>query len=200
METSWNQLLNTFGTMLKLDEYTLLPDRAKGAKVCLEIDLSSSLKKGFWVGNDDGRVFVVMLCKKLPTFGYNCGLVRHSTNSCCHRYESSLGKEPQGRHSVSQDCHPLEVHHCLNSPDPGMAVDMDPSGQTSQLDQNDEDHRGYGSWLLVAHRRNCDRGQDGVPVTNSKWMKHVTLEGSNQRYVGSRALSNGTRGRGGVRG
>lgn len=80
METITSHL----GSLLKVDDLTLSLTRSKLARVCIEIDLSKPLNRGFWVGDDSQRVFVVVLYERLPTFCYNCGVVGHGSNTCTH--------------------------------------------------------------------------------------------------------------------
>lgn len=68
--------------LLKVDELTTSFTRSRLAWVCIEIDLSKPLSRGFWVGDDHQKVFVVVMYERLPTFCYNCGMVGHETNSC----------------------------------------------------------------------------------------------------------------------
>ncbi|XP_039113739.1 uncharacterized protein LOC120249304 [Dioscorea cayenensis subsp. rotundata] len=63
-----------FGRLLKIDDFTLSLSRSKYARICVEIDLAKPLKQGFWIGDDEHRVFVVVLYERLPTFCYKCGI------------------------------------------------------------------------------------------------------------------------------
>lgn len=56
--------------------------RSNYACVCVEIDLSILLSRGFWIGDYIHRVFVVIMYECLPTFCYTCGMIGHSSNSC----------------------------------------------------------------------------------------------------------------------
>lgn len=78
METIANQ----FGTLLKVDDFTISMARSKYAQVCVEIDLSNLLSRGFWIGDDLHRVFVVVMYERLSTFCYTCRMIRHGSNSC----------------------------------------------------------------------------------------------------------------------
>lgn len=78
METIANQ----FGTLLKVDDFTISMARSKYAQVCVEIDLSNLLSRGFWIGDDLHRVFVVVMYKRLSTFCYTCRMIMHGSNSC----------------------------------------------------------------------------------------------------------------------
>lgn len=42
--------------------------RAHFVRVCLELDLSKPLKRGFWLEDEEIKVFVVRLYEKLPPF------------------------------------------------------------------------------------------------------------------------------------
>lgn len=73
------------GRLLRNDDFTASLSRSKYARICVEIDLAKPLKQGFWIGDEDNRVFVVVLYERLPTLCYLCGLVRHGSNSCNRR-------------------------------------------------------------------------------------------------------------------
>ncbi|XP_039134872.1 uncharacterized protein LOC120272174 [Dioscorea cayenensis subsp. rotundata] len=75
-------IANQFGTLLKVDEFTAALTRSKFARICVDVDLSKPLSRGFWIGDDHHRVFVIVLYERLPTFCYSCGLIGHGTNSC----------------------------------------------------------------------------------------------------------------------
>lgn len=67
--------------LLKVDKFMSSLSSARFAYVCLEIDLVVHLKRGFWLDDEDGKVFFLVLYEQLPTLCYHCGLVRHGTNS-----------------------------------------------------------------------------------------------------------------------
>ncbi|XP_039141982.1 uncharacterized protein LOC120279183 [Dioscorea cayenensis subsp. rotundata] len=72
------------GNLLKIDELTASLSRSKFARVCLEIDLAKPLNRGFWIGDESHRVFVVVLYERLPTFCYSCGVIGHGSKNCSH--------------------------------------------------------------------------------------------------------------------
>lgn len=90
-----------FGKLLKIDDLTSSLSRSRFARICVEIDLAKPLKQGFWIGDDEHRVFVVVLYERLPTFCYKCGIVGHGTNNCSHQ---SLGNSE-----------PTSPPHCTDS-------------------------------------------------------------------------------------
>ncbi|XP_039118817.1 uncharacterized protein LOC120254910 [Dioscorea cayenensis subsp. rotundata] len=84
-------IVSQFGTLLKVDDFTVSLSRSKYARVCVEIDLSKPLCRGFWVGDDMNKVFVVVMYERLPTFCYTCGLIGHGSNSCSRSAASGAG-------------------------------------------------------------------------------------------------------------
>ena len=70
-------LVSNFGRLLKINEQTLNLSLAKYVRVCVELDLSQPLRRGFWIGDEEHRVFVVVQYERLPTFCYNCRLIGH---------------------------------------------------------------------------------------------------------------------------
>lgn len=62
--------------------------------VCLEIDLSKPLSRGFWIGDDVYRVFIVVQYERLPTFYYNCGLIGYGRSCCSCSVTSRAGSNP----------------------------------------------------------------------------------------------------------
>ncbi|XP_039119157.1 uncharacterized protein LOC120255388 [Dioscorea cayenensis subsp. rotundata] len=75
-------LTTHLGPLLKVDELIISLSRSKFARLCIEIDISKSLCRGFWVGDSDHRVFVLVLYERLPTFCYSCGMIGHGYSSC----------------------------------------------------------------------------------------------------------------------
>lgn len=70
------------GKLLKIDDLTISLTCTKYARVCIELNLSKLLNKGFWLGDDLHRVFIVVLCERLPTFCYSYGVIGHGSNTC----------------------------------------------------------------------------------------------------------------------
>lgn len=85
-------IVSTFDTLLKVDDFTGSMSRSKYAWVCVEINLSKPLCRGFWIDDDMNRVFVVVMYELLPTFCYTCGLVGHGSSSCYRLMTSGAGK------------------------------------------------------------------------------------------------------------
>lgn len=150
-----------FGTLLKVDDFTTFLSRSKYALICVEIDLSKPLSRGFWIGEDLHRVFVVVQYECLPTFCYSCGMVGHGSNSCPRSVKSGAAKthfpHPQwqvesGSSKVSdfQDQRMDDVE----PPDRLSSESMDKVVHNA-LDSD------YGPWLLVTCRRGSTRGRGG---------------------------------------
>lgn len=81
---SLDTIIAHLGNLVKVDDLTLSLSRSKYARVCVEIDLSKPLCRGFWVGDDSHQVFVVVLYERLPMFCYSCGVIGHGSKSCSH--------------------------------------------------------------------------------------------------------------------
>lgn len=81
----------------RVDECTKSLDRALFARVCMELDLLKPLKRGFWLEDEETKIFVVYLSKKLPIF-FNIvvWLVGHEINSCDFRPRVSVSDVPFG--------------------------------------------------------------------------------------------------------
>lgn len=82
---------SNFGRLITVDEFTSTLVRSKYARVCIEIDLSKPLCRGFWIGDDFHRVFVVVMYERLPIFCYNCGLIGHDNNACSSSMQTEAG-------------------------------------------------------------------------------------------------------------
>lgn len=73
------------GNLLKISDLSVSITRAKYGRVCIEIDLSKPLSKGFWLNDDQHRVFVVVLYEHLHTFYNTCGVVGYGSNMCTRK-------------------------------------------------------------------------------------------------------------------
>lgn len=82
------------GHLLKIDELTASLARSKFARTCIKIDLSKPLCRGFWVGFDEQRVFVVVMYERLPTFCYTCGMIGHGSDSCAGSSSTGPSSSP----------------------------------------------------------------------------------------------------------
>lgn len=149
-----------FGRLLKVDEYITSLSLSKFARICIEIDLNLPLKQGIWIGDDDHKVFVIILYKKLPTFYYICGMVGHGSNSCSRRsvevrHEPSvalsfdrnvqLGTEERMMQDPSHKGLEAEKFSIEPYPSPKKDLIIDP--QTDLINSD------YGPWMLVSWRR-----------------------------------------------
>lgn len=82
------------GKLLKIDDYIGSLERAIFAGFCIKVNLCQPLKSGFWVGDENYRVLVVVLYQRLHFFCFKFGMVRHDTNSCSHWHGASIGELP----------------------------------------------------------------------------------------------------------
>lgn len=70
--------------VIKINDLTLSLTGSKFARICIEINLSKPLCRGFWLGDDSHQIFVVVLYERLPTFCYTCGVIWHCSKSNSH--------------------------------------------------------------------------------------------------------------------
>lgn len=171
-----------FGRLLKIDDFTLSLSRSKYAKICIEVDLAKLLKQGFWIGDKEHRVFVVVLYERLPTFSYKYGIVGHGSKNCSRR--SSAGIE----HSSPLLCDDLygrqrqEVREGSVSMSEGMEAEFDlgPASIEGEGKAADElTPTDYGPWMLVTRRR----GRGGVSGSQGSGSHEVH---ANPRDLGTR--------------
>lgn len=151
------------GNLLKIDDLTASLSRTKYARVCIELDLSKPLSKGFWLGDESNRVFVVVLYERLPTFYYSCGVVGHGSSSCSRSPAAGNAKVFQPPSSLRG----LEVRPYQQSVEtgidggvgnslPSVIPPVDPPDPSiSDLDSD------FGQWLLVSRRRGPSRARGG---------------------------------------
>lgn len=83
-----------FGRLLKVDDHTEKISLAKFACICVEIDLSKPLKRGFWIGDEEHRSMVAVVYEKLPVFCFKCGLIGHGEGA----YSADTSRSPGGGH------------------------------------------------------------------------------------------------------
>ncbi|KAJ0967939.1 hypothetical protein J5N97_024856 [Dioscorea zingiberensis] len=89
---------SNFGTMKKADQTTLITNRGKFARVCIELDLSQPLKRGGWVRSTRGDKFVTVEYEKLPIFCFKCGIIGHYLQACT----TELNAHCQGTREAKQ--------------------------------------------------------------------------------------------------
>ncbi|CAL1408400.1 unnamed protein product [Linum trigynum] len=73
-----NTLGNLIGRTIKLDYHTLTQQRAKFARLAVEVDLSRPLVPRIWLDDDWQPVEY----ENLPTVCFECGKIGHSSTSC----------------------------------------------------------------------------------------------------------------------
>lgn len=128
----------------------------------MELDLAKPLKQGFWIGDDDDRVFVVVLYERLPTFCYKCGLVGHGSNNCNRRSSGGSGHPSPPRSTDLASRQRQEVRDEPEARSEGMEAEMDPRQsdileETENLDELSKTD--YGPWMLVERRRGRGGGR-----------------------------------------
>ncbi|KAJ0974497.1 hypothetical protein J5N97_016462 [Dioscorea zingiberensis] len=72
----------SFGKVIKVDATTAQQDRARFARVCVDLDLTKPIERGVWVKSKYSKLFVSVLYEKLPLFCYRCGIVGHGADKC----------------------------------------------------------------------------------------------------------------------
>lgn len=132
-------LANCFGKFLKIDEFTLRNEKARFARVCVEVDLSKPLKVGARIGPPGRLFFQSVAYENLPVFCYNCGHIGHHVSSCplmVKDVDSSGIPIPASVPSSATDEMP--------SVNPPVEVALPDSAETPA---------GHGPWLRVERRR-----------------------------------------------
>ncbi|KAJ0961561.1 hypothetical protein J5N97_001546 [Dioscorea zingiberensis] len=128
-------LATNIGQVVKVDLTTLVGDRAKFARVCVELDLTKPLKRGIWAQSPAKRFFIPILYEKLPTFCYKCGIVGHGAERC-------QVMEQGGNVGAAGT---QENRNMIN-----------PSSTTSGNEELKKDPRkepGYGNWMIAGRRK-----------------------------------------------
>lgn len=155
-------IVSQFGTLLKVDDFTVSMSRSKYARVCVEIDLSKPLCRGFWIGDDMNKVFVVVMYERLPTFCYTCGMVGHGSSSCSRSATSGAGNPVSTRPVGYIEPGPTLVSggddQIMDIFDPVPDRPLSETTETTAQSPIDSD---YGPWLLVTRRRGSARGRGG---------------------------------------
>ncbi|KAK2399216.1 zinc ion binding / nucleic acid binding protein [Trifolium repens] len=84
---------NTIGTTMKVDKNTLMQERGKYARICVEVDLTKALLAMFMI---KGRKYNVeyeglhLLCK-------NCGKFGHYSEGCPEKAKAETNRQQEGR-------------------------------------------------------------------------------------------------------
>ena len=83
------------GHVLEVDRRSWLDEQAKFMRIKVEIPIDKPLRRGGYIANEEGgRSWVTFKYERLPTFCFNCGILRHD-NRHCH-----VSLEGQGTLSV----------------------------------------------------------------------------------------------------
>ncbi|XP_039133799.1 uncharacterized protein LOC120270802 [Dioscorea cayenensis subsp. rotundata] len=148
-------IASNFDNLIKVDEFTSILARSNYARVCIEIDLSKLLCRGFWIGDDFQKVFVIVMYERLLTFCYNCGLICHGSKSCTRPASSGAG----GFSLPSRDDRvPVERTSQVSHDADQLMDTSDPIFVPSPEDNLESD---FGPWLLVSRRRGRARCHGG---------------------------------------
>lgn len=181
---SLETVCSLFGKLLKIDDLTSSLSRSRFARICVEIDLAKPLKQGFWIGDDEHRVFVVVLYERLPTFCYKCGIVGHGTNNCSHQ---SLGNSEPTSPPHCTDSRGQQrqgIREGSESLSDGMEAELAPRSEipAEEIKGTEELHKtDYGPWMMVTRRRGCGGGRGGTGGSGG--------QGSHAAHTISRDLS-----------
>lgn len=136
--------------------------RSKFARICVEIDISKPLKQGFWVGDDDHRVFIVILYEKLPIFCYLCGMAGHGSNNCSRRSSvvHSYSSSPPSQVPLDQNW--LEARVAMETLDDGMEAMLDHPTPVPNVPCAGDDVSNFGPWMLVTRQRGRGGGRGSI--------------------------------------
>lgn len=137
-------LANCFGKFLKIDDFTLRNEKARFARVCVEVDLSKPLKAGARIGPAGGLFFQSVAYENLPVFCYSCGHLGHNVSSCPSKPKPSVSSSVNTPGSDPPSAPDPPIVHSVNASSEG-AVNSSP--------QLSDDSAGLGPWLRVERRR-----------------------------------------------
>lgn len=122
---SFDTITAHMGNLLKIDDLTISLSRSKFARVCIELDLSKPLCRGFRVGDDIHKVFIMVVYERLPTFCYTCGVIGHGSKFCYHAVTSGDdGHSPPLHESRRPAVNPSQTKDVAAM---GMAIDSVPA-------------------------------------------------------------------------
>lgn len=157
-----------------------------------------SLKRGFWLEDCDCKVFVVILCERLPTFCYLCGLVGHGANGCSRR----PGGSPEDQ-DIKEATDGGILPNLLRSMPEGSQVRQIIVGPMVDSENTlvSNDAQEFGSWMLVTRWRNKGRGRGarfsstrGTHVHQGDRIDAIYDGDSNGKHVDGKGNSGRTRG------
>ncbi|XP_039136393.1 uncharacterized protein LOC120273757 [Dioscorea cayenensis subsp. rotundata] len=116
---------------------------------------SKPLSKSFWVGDDEHRVFVIVLYERLPTFCYSCGMVGHGANACSRRPSpGNAGTTLPPRTSQGSAVDSVRSPNVGNETLGQASPHLDQSGQiVSSSSPPVAPDSEFGPWLIVSRRR-----------------------------------------------
>ncbi|KAJ0975853.1 hypothetical protein J5N97_017818 [Dioscorea zingiberensis] len=144
---------SNFGTMKKVDQTTLIANRGKFARVCIEIDLSQPLKRGVWVRSSRGDKFVTVAYEKLPVFCFRCGIIGHHLQACttvlnnCHQEN----RDTQSRDSEMKENQNMAAKP--SAPDESQPMAPEMAQRDLSAKEKTEDEQKYGTWMDANQRR-----------------------------------------------
>ncbi|KAJ0963233.1 hypothetical protein J5N97_028355 [Dioscorea zingiberensis] len=150
--TSMESIASFFGRVIKIDETTMIYDRGRFARICIEIDLDKPLKRGIWVKLEEKYNFVALIYEKIPMFCYQCGVVGHGAENC------KMGQAGNQRMKFRTKTSFLDLKG-----KEAMAVDVGPSCRNSEVPEetlNQETQKqnpGYGIWMTQKGKRGKGR-------------------------------------------
>ena len=88
---------NKLGHFIEVDKRSWQEDQAKFMRVRVDIPIEKPLRRGGHVANTEReRVWVTFKYERLPTFCFNCGVMRHDNKHCHMKRDRQNGNPPYG--------------------------------------------------------------------------------------------------------
>ncbi|KAJ0967401.1 hypothetical protein J5N97_024318 [Dioscorea zingiberensis] len=158
------------GKVIKVDETTFIQDRAKFARLCIEIDLSQPLKRGVWVNSGRKRCFIPILYERLPVFCYKCGVIGHGADKCGTGKGIVVEETRTGQQTLDLKGKGIVVEEAgtsMRNTDPLEETrETEPDQEKKPVDPN------FGTWMTVQWKSN--RGRPPAAGKPSSLAKETT--------------------------
>lgn len=138
---------------LKVDDLPRGLSRAMFAQICVEIDLSKPLIKGFWIDNGEEKILIVVIYERLSMFCFSCGLVGHGVANSPSVTSSPSGNEVN--HGLDASCARDKGKQPLLVNKVGYVHGGCPEGAGQVVNVQEKHHdqeKEFGPWMLVQCR------------------------------------------------
>ncbi|WOL18072.1 CASP-like protein 5A1 [Canna indica] len=107
-------IANSIGKLVKIDEVTLMGQRAKFARLCVLWELNKKVPSGIWINIGGKRFWQAVAFENIIRFYFNCGKIGHVADNCIFGKDIRSEVEKKGNANDNMNSDMVEERKACN--------------------------------------------------------------------------------------